>query len=556
MSDDLHSTTHFDPIEEELVAYLDGELDAAAGAAIERRLVEDAVYRQKLIALQQAWDLLDHLPRASVGEKFTQTTVELVAQSAVAEAQQRESQRHVRRWLTRIGSLAVAVIAGVLGFVLVQRISSQANEQLVRDLPVIENVDAYRYADSVKFLEQLETSGLFVTDGSSEVSSQARSPMESLSTVSALLDESLEARRVRLEQMPAETKDALSHRSKRFKEMPPTEQQRLRELHAQLGAHPNAQQLRDVLERYVQWLRTLAAGERAELLSLAQDERLARIKDLKQQQDTQQFRGLIERQLTKDDLEKINAWLDEVVEKHEQALLETIPQERRKFILDEQDEQRRRHRLMFALWSSRGPGGPPSPLPEVVDPEDVQRLAASLSAEAKAALAEAKTPADVRALIQRWVRAAIFMRRTPEVDQETLLAYFEKLPSQPRQWLERMPREQMLHWLGRLYVYSQIHGDDGGFQPWNWGGRDGDGGRRGRGGGPGGPGPEPGGRGRGGPGPSGGPGPGGGSRGEGFSSGGFGPDRGDSESSGAPRGDNRFDPGGFGRAGRGSSGTP
>jgi anti-sigma factor RsiW len=165
MSDEMPSTTHFDAIEEELVAYLDDELDAEGCAAVERRLVEDEAYRRKLLELQKTWDLLDQLPRASVGEKFTQTTVELVAQKAAADAQQSTSRRHTARWLIRGGSLAAAVVAGVLGFVLVQKVTSRANEQLVRDLPVIESVDAYRYAESIEFLKQLDSSGLFVSEG-------------------------------------------------------------------------------------------------------------------------------------------------------------------------------------------------------------------------------------------------------------------------------------------------------------------------------------------------------------------------------------------------------
>ena len=165
MSDELEPTTHFDPIEEELVAYLDDELDTAACAAIERRLADDEAYRQKLLELQKTWDLLDNLPRSNVGEKFTQTTVELVAQYAAKDVQTQQARRDVRRWLLRIGSLAAAVVAGVLGFAVVQRVTTSANEQLVRDLPVIENADAYRHAESVEFLQQLEQSGLFASDG-------------------------------------------------------------------------------------------------------------------------------------------------------------------------------------------------------------------------------------------------------------------------------------------------------------------------------------------------------------------------------------------------------
>jgi anti-sigma factor RsiW len=67
--------THDSSTREELVAYLDGELDAAARQSVEERLARDAEYRSHLQSLQQAWDLLDELPRSSASESFTRTTV-------------------------------------------------------------------------------------------------------------------------------------------------------------------------------------------------------------------------------------------------------------------------------------------------------------------------------------------------------------------------------------------------------------------------------------------------------------------------------------------------
>jgi hypothetical protein len=41
---------------------------------------------------------------------------------------------------------------------------SRENRRLLRDLPVIERLDEYRYADSVEFLRTLEREGLFTED--------------------------------------------------------------------------------------------------------------------------------------------------------------------------------------------------------------------------------------------------------------------------------------------------------------------------------------------------------------------------------------------------------
>src|SRR3954462_5504268 len=79
----LAETTSMD---EEIVAYLDGELDSVAEAQVVRRLSEDAAYRARLGQLQQAWDMLDNLRRTEADDEFVQSTVAMVAVQAEAEA--------------------------------------------------------------------------------------------------------------------------------------------------------------------------------------------------------------------------------------------------------------------------------------------------------------------------------------------------------------------------------------------------------------------------------------------------------------------------------------
>jgi anti-sigma factor RsiW len=146
---------------EQLVAYLDGELDAESTRQVERRLAEDVDYRRELKHLQRAWDLLDDLPRAEASETFTQTTVEMVALSAAADLETAQGdERRQHRWRWAIG-VSGTLVAGLAGYLLISSYLSRPNSQLVRDLPVIENVDVYRVADSVEFLRQLDQAGLF-----------------------------------------------------------------------------------------------------------------------------------------------------------------------------------------------------------------------------------------------------------------------------------------------------------------------------------------------------------------------------------------------------------
>jgi hypothetical protein len=72
-------------------------------------------------------------------------------------------QRRARRrriWLA-VSCAAGVVLAAVGGYFFVSSLLLQPDRQLSKDLPIIENLDAYRNADSIGFLRALEHEGLF-----------------------------------------------------------------------------------------------------------------------------------------------------------------------------------------------------------------------------------------------------------------------------------------------------------------------------------------------------------------------------------------------------------
>ena len=100
-------------------------------------------------------------PKSEVSEAFTQTTVEMVVLSAEQDlAEEKERVVHTNRLLWAVGG-ASFVGTALISFWLVSTFLERPNEQLVRDLPVIEDIELYRVADSVEFLHQLDESGLF-----------------------------------------------------------------------------------------------------------------------------------------------------------------------------------------------------------------------------------------------------------------------------------------------------------------------------------------------------------------------------------------------------------
>jgi len=168
MTDEDRTVTREETMDEEIVAYLDGELDREAALAIERRLADDPVYRARLTRLQQAWDLLDNLGRTEADENFTQSTVAMVTVKASDESTEGLHQARRRKMLGWAGLGGLAVVAAVAAFVVVDRRLNSENRALARDYPVIERIDEYSNVESVEFLKRLQMEGLFaaeVSDG-------------------------------------------------------------------------------------------------------------------------------------------------------------------------------------------------------------------------------------------------------------------------------------------------------------------------------------------------------------------------------------------------------
>jgi predicted anti-sigma-YlaC factor YlaD len=164
MSDSQNTLAAAATIDEELVAYLDGELDATGAARIERRLADDAAYRARLAQLQRAWDMLDTLQRSEANDDFARSTVEMIAIKAVDDAKTGQMRAVRQRSMAWAGIALAALLTAITGYFLLQWKLDQPNRDLVRDLPVIERLEQYRDADSVEFLQQLHQEGLFAAE--------------------------------------------------------------------------------------------------------------------------------------------------------------------------------------------------------------------------------------------------------------------------------------------------------------------------------------------------------------------------------------------------------
>jgi hypothetical protein len=273
-------------------------------------------------------------------------------------------------------------------------------------------------------------------------------------------DDALAAQQRRIREMPPAAKRELWELQQRFYRLDAEERQRLKDLHTSIAAEPNSERLREVMTRYTEWLKTLSAGERADLLSLPAEQRIDQIRTLMNRQATSHMRFLVNEKLSDEDLTAITQWMKEIVKRREAEILQNMPMLYRGMIGTQNPEKR--VEILIRLLQRFGPR------PEMLRPtqEDIERLKTQLSPAARTRLEEAQQEGRLAELAESWMRAAIFGRRLgPPVDKAELERFYrEDLDPKEREYLESMPRERMQTRLILMY-YAHREGRDFGQRP-------------------------------------------------------------------------------------------
>lgn len=153
-----------EPLEVRLSAYLDGELDERASQEVERLLETDPRARRLLREMEGTWELLDVLDRTDADPTFTRTTLEMVAVAAEEELARERRERPWRIAAQIALGLAAIVGAALLGFLLNLAAAHKREQQLLRDLPLLQYLDRYEQVKDWEFLELLDRSGVFVEE--------------------------------------------------------------------------------------------------------------------------------------------------------------------------------------------------------------------------------------------------------------------------------------------------------------------------------------------------------------------------------------------------------
>lgn len=371
------------PLEEELVAYLDDELDGDARRRLERRLADEPTVRESLRKLTRVWDALEKLPRAEVSDSFATTTVEAVVLSeGASQANSLVTQFRGKRdwWLKRGVALAACVLAS---FVAVSLFWPDPNQQLAEELPILQNLAAYRHVESIEYLKLLAQANLFPKDDETPASSAPAVPTTA-GTLTLIAN------------MPEGERAAVARSRQEFAKIPSeAERTQLRLLEKALSQEPDQAELRRVLARYGAWLKTINAG---------QSSQLSEIKDASQRM--KRVKEMLEADLRAADREVVWQWLNDYAEKHEDALLKSKPKTNVSTPKLHNGEQMRRHwEAVGVLLRAMDPPGREDDLP--FDEYDFVVLESKLSPEPAKRLRECQELDLKRMALAAWWRAGI-----------------------------------------------------------------------------------------------------------------------------------------------------
>ena len=267
-------------INEELVAYLDGELPPEESRRVEERLATDADYRQQLRDLDQAWEALDALPATNVDDNFARTTIEMVAVAAQRDLDQHTAQVTAAKRNRTAWWIAAGAAVAALGFAATRMLLPNPNERLIANLPVIQQVDVLSQIDDIEFLRALALQVPYEKLAPDPVSIDREFTTWKTVSESTPVD-----RRAWLENLSPQEKANLAERVNRFKELeksPEKQQQlqQLRQLERTIRQADDGEQLQRTLLAYGSWLADRQPGEQEDLRVLPAAERIALIRAL------------------------------------------------------------------------------------------------------------------------------------------------------------------------------------------------------------------------------------------------------------------------------------
>ena len=259
-----------------------------------------------------------------------------------------------------------------------------------------------------------------------------------------------------LQTLTDQRKEILRRRRERFERLGASERERLRQLHQDLVVRDDAAKLEVVLVNYNRWLESLTSIQRAELADMRIDDRIAKIKEIKQIQEERAFRSLADSAVTREDIGHIGHWIRMMADRHEAEILERFEENRsqmgpgwNRFVPQAPNDPEARVRLLsFTMMSL-----PPTDLAQMLSDDDVGLLIKNLSEPAARVLQSDLPREDQIAQVGRWLAADFVSRMRAGISAEELERFFrEELTDAARAELDQKSPQDRQERLRDLYI--------------------------------------------------------------------------------------------------------
>jgi hypothetical protein len=441
---------------QELTAYLDGELPPEEAARFEQRLNNDPSLLAQMQKLQRTWDAFDSLPHESIDHAFVRSTMELVVQEARNGVGPSRTHRAVRFRQPMLALIPVCLL--VASFFAMRYIQTKPHRELIENLVMIENLDRYRMIHyDIAFLERLEQRQLF-SDNEIFVGE-----LDDLRNVVNSLDGSATTKRRLLDQpehylasLSRTEMQRLRNNYESYSKLSEPELAKLNSCHEKLMTHPSREQLTKTLNSFYEWLVALGASEKAGLLDLDGESRIAKISEIRSQQSRTALgkEGSTKLPLDRDEEYLLN-WFDLTIKSHEALIRQRFPTIIHQH-LREGDQAASVPIEQLRVFARRAPLKQLASVLMRVDRrliqeliyQDIDLLRRGISYEAQLIIAD-QDPEDQRELIFNWIEAANQAKAAIPVAQ--LREFYEQLPAEKRDQLDRMSLEEWTSTLSRMY---------------------------------------------------------------------------------------------------------
>ena len=248
--------------DDDLIAFLDGELEGSEAEAIEERIANEVAVRNRAEEYKKSYRMLDYLPSQEPSATFTNQTLTRINWQRSTTIDQpifKEKAPRSSFWFLAL-SMILSLVLGVAAHAGWQHLfmAPVSSELSLEELRLIEQLPLSLGVDSLSFLLQLEATGLF-EDNSLHANTEAAVrplPPRSRETLVELFDSYSLQRRAQLRQLDSDLQSLAPERRA---------------------------ELLQLMQNYAVWLDRLPDHQRAEVLVAYTQDRIETIRRIWEQ---------------------------------------------------------------------------------------------------------------------------------------------------------------------------------------------------------------------------------------------------------------------------------